>query len=87
MKASFEMSLYPLKETFEEPVKDFIRRLRKSGFTVKETPLSTQVYGDYDRIMEWLQTNLKDIFGDNDHIVFTLKIVKGDRSGYRPFQD
>jgi len=41
MKISVELTLMPLKDDFEPPIKDFIKRLRDSEFTVLENPLST----------------------------------------------
>jgi len=87
MKASFDISLYPLHQDFEKPIKDFIRKLRQSGFELIETPLSTQVYGDFSKIMSWLDKNLGDTLQNQKHCVVTIKIVKGDRSNYRPFEN
>ena len=35
-------------------IKDFIKSLRQSEFKIIETPLSTQVYGDYKEVMSFL---------------------------------
>ncbi len=86
MEASFDISLYPLHEDFEKPIKDFIRKLRASGFSIIETPLSTQVYGDFTKIMEWLTENLDETLQQEDHCVVTIKIVKGNRKNYKPFK-
>ncbi len=87
MKASFDLSIYPLHEDFEKPIKDFIRQLRQSGFQLIETPLSTQIYGDYLEIMQWLTKHLNETLLNEEHCVVTLKILKGDRGHYRPFKD
>jgi len=87
MKASFDLSIYPLHEDFEKPIKDFIRALRTSGFKIIETPLSTQIYGDFPTVMSWLSKHLNDTFLNQEHCIVTLKIVKGDRSNYRSFKD
>ncbi len=87
MKASFDLSIYPLHKDFEKPIKDFIRQLRQSGFELIETPLSTQIYGDYTAVMNWLTDHLNDTLLQEEHCVVTLKILKGDRSHYRPFKD
>lgn len=82
MQISVELALTPLQDDFETPIKDFIRDLRSSGFTVFETPLSTQVYGDYDQLMEFLTEEIKEIFQNLDHVLMTMKIVKSNRSDY-----
>ncbi|MDO9260510.1 MAG: YkoF family thiamine/hydroxymethylpyrimidine-binding protein [Flavobacteriaceae bacterium] len=84
MKISVDISMYPLHRDFEIPIKDFIKKLRSSGFTTIENPLSTQVYGDYNDVMDWLQTNIEEAFLNENNCVFSLKIIKGDRSLYEP---
>ena len=87
MKASFDLSIYPLHQDFEQPIKDFIRKLRQSKFELIETPLSTQIYGDFSEVMAWLTNHLDETFQNQEHCVVTLKILNGDRSSYRPFKD
>ena len=48
MKISVELTLSPLQNDFEPIIIKFIKKLRASGLTVLENPLSTQVYGDYE---------------------------------------
>ncbi|MBS3992125.1 MAG: hypothetical protein KGZ87_00235 [Bacteroidetes bacterium] len=84
MNVSVDISLYPLHKDFELPIKEFIKNLRKSGFTIIENPLSTQVYGDYLAVMNWLQTHIHETFLNEEHCVFTLKIIKGNRGDYKP---
>ena len=84
MKISVELTLMPLQNTFEAPIIDFIKTLRASGFTVLENPLSTQVYGDYDAVMPFLNTAIKHSFEALDNVVLNMKLVKSDRSDYEP---
>lgn len=84
MKISVELTLSPLQDDFEPHVKKFIKQLRNSGLTVLENPLSTQIYGDYDRVMELLQEEIKTVMEAMDRGLLYLKIVKSDRSGYVP---
>ena len=48
MKLSVELTLAPLKEDYVPTIKTFIQGLRSLGFVIKENPLSTQVFGDYE---------------------------------------
>lgn len=82
MQISVELSLTPLQDDFEAPIKKFIKTLRASGFTVMENPLGTQIYGDYDKLMEFLTDEIKEIFTSTDHVLLNMKIVKGNRSDY-----
>ncbi|NAY91978.1 hypothetical protein GTQ34_08610 [Muricauda sp. JGD-17] len=84
MNISVELTLTPLKDDFEPPIIDFINKLRASGLTILENPLSTQIYGDYDTVMELLQSEIKQTFYRLEHVVLTMKIVKSDRSKYEP---
>lgn len=82
MQISAELALTPLQDDFEAPVKAFIKKIRNSGLVVIENPLSTQIYGDYDKIMEFLTEEVRQAFQDTDHVILTIKLVKGNRSDY-----
>lgn len=84
MKISVELTLTPLQDDFEQPIINFIKKLRNSGLTVLENPLSTQVYGEYDKVMDLLTNEIKDVFELIDKGLILLKIVKSDRSNYAP---
>ncbi len=84
MNISVELTLSPLQDTFEEPIIHFIKKLRGSGLTVLENPLSTQVYGNYDEVMRVLQVEIKEVFELMDKGLLYMKIVKSDRSTYEP---
>lgn len=84
MKISVELTLTPLQDDFEPAIKNFIKKLRASGFTIIENPLSTQVYGDYDLVMPMLTTEIKIALEAVERGIMFLKIVKSDRSDYTP---
>ncbi len=84
MKISVELTLSPLQDNFEPPIIEFIKKLRASGLVVKENPLSTQVYGDYDEVMNLLTKEIKDVFSLIESGLIFVKIVKSDRSDYEP---
>ncbi len=80
MKVSVDISLYPLNQDYRAPILDFIAELKASEFKIIENNLSTQVYGDYDKVMPFLTQKIKEVFFDENLYVFALKIIKGDRS-------
>ena len=84
MNISVELTLLPLNDDFETPIKSFIKKLRTLGFKVFENPMSTQIYGEYDSLMYSLQEIIKDSFENEPSVVLNMKIIKGDRSGYVP---
>ncbi|MDR9455992.1 MULTISPECIES: thiamine-binding protein [Salegentibacter] len=82
MKISVELTLTPIQDNFEPAIINFIKKMRDSGLTVKENPLSTQVYGDYDEVMALLNSEIKNAFEAIDRGLLYMKIVKSDRSDY-----
>tara|TARA_R110000765_G_scaffold97118_4_gene182793 strand:+ start:815 stop:1075 length:261 start_codon:yes stop_codon:yes gene_type:complete len=84
MNISVELTLSPLQDTFEDIIIHFIKKLRASGLIVLENPLSTQVYGEYDKVMNILNTEIKEAFELMDKGLLHIKIVKSDRSTYEP---
>lgn len=84
MNISVELTLSPLQDTYEEHIINFIKKIRASGLTVLENPLSTQIYGDYDKVMHLLQVEIKEAFELMDKGLLYMKIVKSDRSEYEP---
>ncbi|MFD0992187.1 thiamine-binding protein [Tenacibaculum geojense] len=84
MKISVELTFTPLQDNFEAPIINFIKKLRASGLTILENPLSTQVYGDYDKVMQLLTSEVKEAFQNIDNGLLQMKIVKTDRSDYEP---
>ena len=84
MEISVELTLSPLQDDFEQPIINFIKKLRASGLTVIENPLSTQVYGEYDTVMTVLQKEAKTAFKAVERGVLYIKIVKSNRSDYEP---
>ncbi|QCX02197.1 hypothetical protein FGM00_19510 [Aggregatimonas sangjinii] len=84
MNISIELTFSPLQDDFEEHIITFIKKLRASGLTLLENPLSTQVFGEYDTVMQVLHTEIKTAFELMDKGLLYMKIVKSDRSAYEP---
>ncbi|UAB82120.1 thiamine-binding protein [Marixanthomonas sp. SCSIO 43207] len=84
MNISVELTLTPIQDDYEPAIINFITSLRNSGLTVKENPLSTQVYGDYDTVMNLLNKEMKTALEAVERGLLYIKIVKSDRSDYEP---
>lgn len=82
MKISVELTLTPLQDNFEPDIIQFIKKMRASGLTILENPLSTQVYGDYDVVMALLTKEIKNALEAIENGLIYIKIVKTDRSDY-----
>jgi len=82
VKLSVEISKYPLSETdFVAAIKDFIQRLNQyDDIKVETNVMSTQVFGDYDRVMAIMTKELKTSFEQFGTSVFVCKFVPGDLS-------
>ena len=53
MECSVEISMYPLNKNYKKPIISFIHNLSKYPFIkVKTNGMSTQVFGNYNRVMK-----------------------------------
>lgn len=78
MTISAEVSYYPLKDEYLEPIKDFIHRLKEyQEITVRITGMSTYLIGDYEQVMTALTQEIKKTFA-LPHSVFVLKLLNTD---------
>ncbi len=78
MKTSIDISYYPLKDEFIPHILDFIDRLNKyESITCQTNGMSTQVFGEYDDVMNAITTEIKKSF-ELPHSVFILKIINAD---------
>ncbi len=78
MKTSVEISYYPLNQEYVPPIKDFIDRLNQDKkLIVKTNGMSTQIFGDYDHVMDTLSKEIKQSFS-NPHSVFIMKVINAD---------
>jgi len=78
MKTSVEISYYPLNQEYVPPIKDFIDRLNQDKkLIVKTNGMSTQIFGDYDHVMDTLSKEIKHSFS-NPHSVFIMKVINAD---------
>lgn len=84
MEISLELTLTPLQNIFEIPISAFIKALRTSGCAIKETPLSTQVYGKFSTVMLLINQCHASSFSQTDHVILNMKMVKSNRSDYEP---
>ncbi|HPI36881.1 MAG TPA: YkoF family thiamine/hydroxymethylpyrimidine-binding protein [Ignavibacteriaceae bacterium] len=79
MKASVEISLYPLNENYKEIIKNFIEEINRKNSNLKiETNLmSTQIFGDYDEVFSLLKTGMKEVF-EKHPAIFVMKFIGKD---------
>jgi uncharacterized protein YqgV (UPF0045/DUF77 family) len=76
MDIGVEISLYPLHQQYIPPIQDFIDRLNADRrLKVVTNSMSTQVFGEYDAVMQTLTRELRVTFDGNDKAVFVMKVL------------
>ena len=79
MDCSVEISMYPLKEEFKPSIISFIKNLQKHPFIKVDTNgMSTQVFGNYKRVMQAINTEMENTFLNENSVVFTIKVINSD---------
>lgn len=78
MQATLEISLYPLHQEYEERVLVFLEKINQyEDLTIETNGMSTQIFGDYFKIMEMLTKEMYDVL-ENQPAIFVMKIGKGE---------
>jgi uncharacterized protein YqgV (UPF0045/DUF77 family) len=80
MEIGVEISLYPLADRFAPEIHDFIARLAAAAdLKVVSTSLSTQIFGDYERVFETLRRELRATLesrgGEGGKAALVLKVL------------
>ena len=78
MKATVEISLYPLNDDYINCVLQFLEKINRYPFLDVETNgVSTQIFGDLDDIMDMLKKEMKDVL-EAYPSMFVMKVGKGE---------
>lgn len=76
MKITVEISLYPCSKDYEDRVKAFIRNLEDHDrLEVLSNRMSTYIKGDIDDVFPTLQQELKEIYTQDTHNAFVMKVI------------
>jgi hypothetical protein len=76
MNIGVEISLYPLRNEFIPPIRDFIDRLNADGrFKVITNDMSTQVFGAYEDVMGALVREIRPTFERDGKAIFVMKVL------------
>ncbi|MBK1874393.1 MULTISPECIES: YkoF family thiamine/hydroxymethylpyrimidine-binding protein [Marinobacter] len=79
MFLSVQLSCYPLKDDYKQPIWDLIARLEETGLQVVAGRMSTEIFGEYDEVMKVLSDAMRWSFETYGKSVFVAKIMEGDR--------
>jgi len=76
MRVAVDISLYPLDEDFIPPIQDVIDRLNgHDSIEVVTNPMSTQIRGEFDDVMDILKLEIGATFENVPKSVFAIKIL------------
>lgn len=76
MKVAVDISLYPLNDDYLPPIKDVIARLNDhDGIEIWTNAMSTQLFGEYDVVMQALHKEIGATFESLPKAVFTIRIL------------
>jgi uncharacterized protein YqgV (UPF0045/DUF77 family) len=79
MKLTIEVSYYPLESDFKTIIKSFISKVRSyDNINVVTNNVSTQISGDYSKIMEILNNEIGPALTEFPS-VFVVKFLAGDK--------
>lgn len=82
MNISLDISFYPLNREHIPPILDFIERIKShNDLLVRTNGLSTQVFGDFDKVMDTVKDEIRKSF-EIPNSVFVIKIVNADQSAF-----
>ncbi len=81
MKLSVEISMYPLKDEYIPAIQDFIDRLNTHPeLKVITNTMSTQVFGEFDRVMDVMTIEMRQSYKQFGRAIFVCKFIEGDIS-------
>lgn len=82
MKVSVDISLYPLADEYIPAIKEFIERVQLyPEVAIVRNDLSTQLYGDYEQVMEILKVEVKLSWEKYGKSIFVIKLLRDDLRG------
>lgn len=76
MQIAVEMSMYPFRPDYEQPILNFIGLLKaEDGLRVQVNDMSTQIFGAFDTVMPKLQSAIKEAFSEEQVTVMVMKVL------------
>ncbi len=79
MKLTAELSLYPFTEDYLGVIRAFITRLADyEDLQVVTNAMSTQICGDYDRVFDLIQAELRSSLEQYGRQVLVCKLIPGE---------
>ena len=84
MKTSVEISYCPLSDNYLVHIENFLKALRSyEQIKIITNGMSTQIFGEYDIVMNILTKEIKNAFSNPDSL-FVMKIANACLDSYTP---
>jgi uncharacterized protein YqgV (UPF0045/DUF77 family) len=78
MRAAVDISMYPLTGDYLTPIQAFIDRLNThSELQVLTNTLSTQIWGELDRVLAILADEMRRSAEGGPQLIFVMKVLPG----------
>jgi uncharacterized protein YqgV (UPF0045/DUF77 family) len=78
MNVVVEVSMYPLRNDYIAAIDEFLATLHSEGdVEVKTNRVSTQLFGEYDAVMDLLQLATRRAYEQSSTAVFVYKVIPG----------
>jgi len=79
MNVTVEISMYPLREDYEEQILDFLDRIhQQSDLEIRVNALSTQIQGEFDLVFATVHGAIKEVYQEEVKATFVMKVLRGD---------
>lgn len=76
LQLSVDISEYPLTENYIPAIKDFIERLQATkDLSVVCNTMSTQIFGEYDLVMNTLKEEMRRSYEQFGKAIFVCKFI------------
>ncbi|MCI4647319.1 hypothetical protein [Phaeodactylibacter sp.] len=76
MQIAVEISMYPFRPDYEQPILNFIGLLKEEeGLRVQVNDMSTQIFGAFDTAMPKVQSAIKEAFSEEQVTVMVMKVL------------
>ncbi|MBF6057355.1 MULTISPECIES: YkoF family thiamine/hydroxymethylpyrimidine-binding protein [Thiomicrorhabdus] len=80
MKVSVDISMYPLKEEYCQPIIDFIEAMEKAEkVSIQRNSMSTHIYGEFADVMSAMNSEIEKVLNEIPQTVFVIKLIGTDR--------
>ena len=81
MIIAVDISMYPLQQDYEQPILNFIARLKPDpSIEVVTNRMSTQLIGPMEKVWPIIQSAMKDTFENGSKTALVFKVINSDLS-------